>query len=446
MTDLLVVVIGGVTAGTLRKGPRVLQLDYDAAYRTRPDATPLSTSMPLRVETHAGRVVSTWLSGLLPENPDLPARWAREFGVANTPFDLLSTPVGEDCAGAAQFIRPAREDRVLDRLGRVDWLDERQVARRLAALRGDGTAWLGPDFTGQFSLAGAQAKTALHFDGRRWGVPSGATPTTHILKPAVKGLDDHDLNEHLCMDAAARVGLVVAHTRIARFADQTAVVVDRYDRRRTGRQFLRVHQEDLCQALGVPPERKYQADGGPSVVDIARLLGDVVKPVAAATTALESLLDALAWNWIVGGTDAHAKNYSLLLSADQVRLAPLYDIASVLPYEGVDELKLRTAMKLGGEYRLKAHNGRTWSKVASALRLDGDRALVRVAHLAAAAPDAGRRSPPAPQPPLPSARRRGGGAGGPVLPAVAVARVTGKMRPWTRPLPSCRPCRPPSRS
>ena len=151
---------------------------------------------------------------------------------------------------------------------------------------------------------------------------------------------------------------------------------------------MRVHQEDLCQALGVPPERKYQSDGGPSAADIARLLRDVVRPVAAATTALESLLDALAWNWIVGGTDAHAKNYSLLLSGDQVRLAPLYDIASALPYPGVDELKLRTAMKLGGEYRLKAHNARTWAKVASELGLDVDRAQNRVAHLAAVAPDA----------------------------------------------------------
>lgn len=387
MTDELVVAIGGVVAGTLRREARVLRFDYDADYRARPDATPLSTSMRLQVESHAGRVVETWLSGLLPENPDLLARWARQFDVANAPFALLGTPVGEDCPGAVQFVRQDRLDHVLHRPGRVDWLDEAEVARRLAALRNDATAWLGPDFTGQFSLAGAQAKTALHFDGRRWGVPSGATPTTHILKPAIKGLDDHDLNEHLCLEAAARAGLVVVHTRIARFADQSAVVIERYDRRRVGRRLVRVHQEDLCQALAVPPERKYQSDGGPSVVEIARLLRDVVRPMAAATAALDSLLDALAWNWVIGGTDAHAKNYSLLLSGDQVRLAPLYDIASVLPYRGVDELKLTTAMKLGGEYRFKAHSGRTWPKVARELGLDVDHVVGRVAHLAAVAPD-----------------------------------------------------------
>lgn len=131
--------------------------------------------------------------------------------------------------------------------GHVTWLSEEEVAERLSDLRQDPTAWLGRSFAGQFSLAGAQAKTALLLSDGRWGVPSGATPTTHILKPAVAGFDDHDLNEHLCLDAARRAGLLAARTRIARFGDETAVVVTRYDRQAApdGR-VLRVHQEDLC--------------------------------------------------------------------------------------------------------------------------------------------------------------------------------------------------------
>ena len=165
---------------------------------------------------------------MLPDNADVLERWARQFQTsASSPFSLLATPVGEDCAGAVQFLRPDRADEVLDRPGQIEWLDEDRVAARLAALRGDTTAWLGPDFSGQFSLAGMQAKTALLFDGHRWGVPSGATPTTHILKPAIAGLDDHDLNEHLCLSAAGRAGLTVARTRIVRFASRTAVVIDR---------------------------------------------------------------------------------------------------------------------------------------------------------------------------------------------------------------------------
>lgn len=398
MTDSLVVAMGGTVAGTLTRDRSGLRFEYGDDYRERPDATPLSLAMSLRVRLHRDATVSPWLWGLLPDNADVLSRWAREFQVsAASPFSLLGTPIGEDCAGAAQFIQPARVDRVLGRPGKIDWLDDDQVGERLAALRGDATAWLGPDFTGQFSLAGAQAKTALCFNGTRWGVPSGAAPTTHILKPAITGLDDHDLNEHLCLDAARRVGLLAARTRIARFGGQTAVVVDRYDRRGSGKRVMRIHQEDLCQALGRAPDRKYQADGGPGAGDIARLLRDTVRPVTAATAAVESLLDALAWNWVIGGTDAHAKNYSVLLAGGQVRLAPLYDIASVLPYRGVDEMKLKTAMTLGGEYRLKAHTARTWPKVAAELGLDVDSAVARVAHVVAAAPDALRDATATPE-------------------------------------------------
>jgi len=281
-------------------------------------------------------------------------RWARQFHVsASSPFALLSTLVGEDCAGAVQFIRRDRGDELLNRPGSVSWLPAEEVAERLRDLRADTTAWLGRSFTSQFSLAGAQAKTALlHRDGR-WGVPSGAMPTTHILKPAVAGLDDHDLNEHLCLDAARRAGMIAARTRIERFAEETVVVVTRYDRISTGRTIRRVHQEDLCQALGIPPSRKYQNEGGPGPTQIVRLLRDAMRPTAAED-AVRRFADALAWNWLIAGTDAHAKNYSLLLAGPEARLAPLYDIASALPY-GTHERELRLAMKLGGDYYVYPH-------------------------------------------------------------------------------------------
>lgn len=387
MTDTLVVALAGVRAGVLVRTDRGLRFDYDDAYRSRADATPLSVSMPLVERVHGDRVVTPWLWGLLPENADVLARWARRFQVSlASPFPLLTTPVGHDCAGAVQFAPADEVDEVIERPGRVEWLTDDEVAARLRALRRDATVWLGPDFSGQFSLAGAQAKTALHGDGSRWGVAMGSVPTTHILKPAIAGLDDHDLNEHLCLGAAGRAGLVVARSRVARFGDQTALVVERYDRRRVGDRLVRVHQEDVCQALGRSPAEKYQHDGGPGPGDIARLLRDVMPP-SAADDALWRFLDALAWNWVVAGTDAHAKNYSLLLAGSAARLAPLYDVASALPYDGVDEQKLHLAMKLGGEYRLKAHRRSTWPKVATELGLDGDAVVARVRELAAMAPD-----------------------------------------------------------
>ncbi|HEV2370506.1 MAG TPA: HipA domain-containing protein, partial [Acidimicrobiales bacterium] len=260
-----------------------------------------------------------------------------------------------------------------------------EVAQRLRDLREDFTAWLGRDFTGQFSLAGAQAKTALLFENGRWGVPSGATPTTHILKPAVAGFDDHDLNEHLCLTAARQAGLLAARTRVARFDGETAIVVDRYDRDVRGGSIVRVHQEDACQALGRAPSSKYENEGGPGAKDIATLLRRVMAP-SAADTAVRRFADALIWNWLIGGTDAHAKNYSLLLAGDQVRLAPMYDVASALPYDP-HERQLKLAMKIGGDYRLiPYHNG--WTKAARELEIDSDELTTRVRDLGVLAPDA----------------------------------------------------------
>jgi len=387
MSETLTVLLDDAVAGTLTRSPGGrLAFAYDDDYRRRPETTPLSLSLLKQVREHAGARLEAWLWGLLPDNDAVLRRWARQFHVsASSPFALLSTPVGEDCAGAVQFISPDRVDELLKRPGSVSWLTEEEAAERLRDLRIDTTAWLGRAFTGQFSLAGAQAKTALlHRDGR-WGIPTGATPTTHILKPAVAGLDDHDLNEHLCLDAARRAGLIAARTRIERFGEETAVVVTRYDRIITGRTIRRVHQEDLCQALGIPPTRKYQNEGGPDPAQIVRLLRDAMRPTAAED-AVRRFADALAWNWLIAGTDAHAKNYSLLLAGPEARLAPLYDIASALPY-GTHERKLRLAMKLGGDYHVYPHHN-PWPRTARDLGIDPTTLTDRVREVAELAPQA----------------------------------------------------------
>ncbi len=387
MSDALAVLLGDQVAGTLTRltGGR-LRFDYDARYREGAAPTPLSLSMPVRIASHPDRVVKPWLWGLLPDNEAVLRRWAREFQAsAASPFSLLSTPVGEDCAGAVRFVAPDRVDDARGRSGDVIWLDEAGVAERLRELREDSTAWLGEVFTGQFSLAGAQAKTALLLEGDRWGVPTGSIPTTHILKPGVVGLADQDLDEHLCLDAARRAGLTVSRTRIERFADLSAIVVERYDRLTVDDRLVRVHQEDLCQALALAPDRKYQRDGGPTPARIARLLREAMPP-SVAEEAVWRFADALAWNWLIGGTDAHAKNYSLLLAAGQVRLAPLYDVASALPY-GTHERKLRLAMKIGDSYSVYPRHDH-WPAAAAALQLDAERLRARVRELAEAAPDA----------------------------------------------------------
>ncbi len=387
MTDSLLVLLDEVVAGTLHRlvGGR-LRFDYAEEYRETPGATPLSLSMPLQVRSHSERTITPWLWGLLPDNDAVLDRWARHFHVSrSSPFSLLATQIGEDCAGAVRFasLEAFASDR--HRSGGVTWLTEDEVAQRLRELRDDSTSWLGHSFTGQFSLAGAQAKTALLFQDGRWGVPSGYRATTHILKPAVAGLDDHDLNEHLCLDAARRVGLLTVRTKVTRFAGESAIVVDRYDRRAVGDEIIRVHQEDFCQALARAPSRKYQNEGGPGPRDVVALLRSAMAP-SVADDAVRRFVDAMIWNWLIAGTDAHAKNYSLLLAEDQVRLAPLYDIASALPYE-THERKLRFAMKIGGDYRVATDSNR-WPEAAQELGLDADALVGRVRELADLAPDA----------------------------------------------------------
>jgi serine/threonine-protein kinase HipA len=135
----------------------------------------------------------------------------------------------------------------------------------------------------------------------------------------------------------------------------------------------------------VPPARKYQNEGGPGVDEVSKLLREVMPP-GVADEAVWRFADALIWNWLIAGTDAHAKNYSLLLAGDQVRLAPLYDIASALPYSA-HERKLRFAMKIGSDYRVYPERN-TWPGAARELGLDPEALHARVIELARAAPDA----------------------------------------------------------
>ncbi|MCL2468107.1 MAG: type II toxin-antitoxin system HipA family toxin [Micrococcales bacterium] len=390
MADELVVICDEKVAGTLRRSRGEVTFTYDETYRVDPQATRLSVSMPLSQPTHKHQVVGPWLDGLLPDNPAVRRRWGQRFGVlATSPFDLLGTSVGEDCAGAARFVTADRVDAMVAGTGAVEWLSDAQLADRLRDLRADDTTWLGADFTGRFSLSGAQGKTALYRDPTtgRWGEPHGAAATSHILKPAVFGLPDHDLNEHLCLQAAAAVGVRTATSQVVAIDDVRAIAVTRFDRAPGPRWLRRVHQEDMCQALAIAPDLKYQADGGPSSTDIAALLRRTL-PADRTDAGVWQLFDALVVNWVLGGTDAHAKNYALLLSGPQVALAPLYDIASALPYCDTHVRRLRLAMKFGGDYTLLSRSGSLWQKVATELHLPAAQVRTRARSLVEALPEA----------------------------------------------------------
>ena len=374
MTDVLVALADDRVMGEVRRSrsgrPSFV---YDAGWRASRGAYPLSLSMPLVVAEHENGRIESWLRGLLPDNEAVLARWGQRFHVSPRNAFALIGAVGEDCAGAVQFVAPERVPALLG-TGRdtVEWLEVGDVAQRLAHLRRDKAAWRLVRDTGQFSLAGAQPKTALLFDGERWGVPSGRVPTTHILKPPIDGFDGHAENEHLCLALARSLGLPAARSRVRCFEAEAAIVVERYDRRRGAAGIMRLHQEDLCQALGIPPTKKYQNEGGPGVgamLEVIRTHSGEPREDAG------TFVRACVFNWLIGGTDAHAKNFSMLIgTGGRARLAPLYDVASTLVYD-FDVKKLKLATRVGGKYLLEEIGRRQWEKLATESRLPKEEVL-----------------------------------------------------------------------
>jgi serine/threonine-protein kinase HipA len=132
------------------------------------------------------------------------------------------------------------------------------------------------------------------------------------------------------------------------------------------------------------PTKKYQNEGGPSAVDVVELLRTSSTDREAD---VNTFVEAVAFSWLIAGTDAHAKNYSLLLGGPHVRLAPLYDVASILPYDEFDMQKLKLAMKIGGEYKLARIGLRQWQRFARETRLNADELIDRLGSMAKQLPD-----------------------------------------------------------
>jgi len=325
-----------------------LRFTYDPSWRDVAGNWPVSLSLPLSQAVHTdqrrvtARPVTNFLFGLLPDNPSTIERWARYFGVGRHDPLALLREIGADCPGGVSFARPADE-------GWEEPLDHQQMSREMRRLQESLPSILEGDH-GQFSLAGAQAKTALRKTATGWAVPHGGLPSTHILKPAMTGLADQALNEHFCLELARTVGLPAAESEVVHFDDIPVLVVKRFDRVGAGRDMRRLHQEDFCQALGVHPHNKYEAESGPSLADMMRLLDrHSGNPLADQAR----LYRAVFFNLIIAGTDAHAKNFALVYppTAGAPRLAPLYDVNSFYPY-ATQRRDMRSSLRIAGYYKL----------------------------------------------------------------------------------------------
>lgn len=379
----LYVFLNDTPMGVLARGlGGKLSFQYNDDYLNSAYAIPLSLSIPLDDRQYRHEKLHSWLWGLLPDNELILARWAQRFQVSPTNCFGLLEGMGEDCAGAVRFIRTENLEQVS--AGGRQKLSDSDIEQRLLDLRKDPAMGREPADRGQFSLAGAQSKTALQRCGKTWYVPWGREPTTHILKPPRPDIAGHVENEHFCLKLAEALGLSVAKSEVLHFGQEAAIVVERYDRVLIQQKLMRVHQEDSCQALGVHPAKKYQSDGGPDMIKLMELMNRSSQPVQDR----RRLMEALVYNYLIIGTDAHAKNYSLLLGRDsQVRLAKLYDIASFLPY-AARRKDCRFAMKIGSYYKDAQIQPRHFEKTARACEFSSSELLQMVRNQAEKLPDA----------------------------------------------------------
>ncbi|MGS1110283.1 HipA domain-containing protein [Achromobacter anxifer] len=319
---------------------RPLRFVYDDAWLNWAGAHAISPSVPLRGGDHAGDAVHAFFENLLPEGHV--RKFLQVSRHATTIFGLLRSVGGDTASGLT--ILPQGELPAPARHRPATWQDvamrlQDVVVPALAAENAEGA---------RISLAGAQDKLLLTVmpDGSP-AMPEGAAPSTHILKPDIRGLDgvwSSALNETLVMQLAARMGLGVAEVRYQ--PDTRACLITRYDRKPDGKGgLLRLHQLDLCQLAGKPSDVKYESDGGPSLRQCRELLGGM--GIGAAD--LKRFLQWIFFNLCVGNNDSHAKNLSVLLTPDgRYRLAPFYDLMCTGMYSG---LARNFAFAIGGEVK-----------------------------------------------------------------------------------------------
>lgn len=359
--------VGEIAAGA--DGPA---FRYDPRWQRTRGAFPVSVTMPLGVDRHGPDRLVPWLANLLPEG-DILRTMGRAMGIAAEDVLGLVGRIGRDTAGALAIGAPreGEEPGYLDIAGAAEL--ERiinDLPRRPFLVGEDGVS---------MSLAGAQHKLPVALQGDRLAIPVDGAPSTHILKPDNPNLFGSVQNEAVCMVLARRVGLDVAPVTTGRAGDRTYLLVGRYDRFRDGAVWRRHHQEDFCQALGLPPAAKYEHDGSGTRATGLPALASLLRR-EARPGALLPFLDAVVLNVLLANVDSHAKNYSLLFdrAGEPPRLAPLYDLMCAAAWDNITQ---NHAQSIGGERRGRQVRARHWARMAAGCGLNAKAVLRRVADL-----------------------------------------------------------------
>ena len=328
---------------------------YADEWLATPRARPISLSLPLRQQAFEGELVYNFFDNLLPDSKSIRARIQKRFRVLSSqPFDLLAA-IGADCVGAIQIAQG-------DILPSTREIKAKPLSTEAITklLKGYATIPLGmseefDDF--RISIAGAQEKTALLWHEGKWCYPIAATPTSHIFKLPIGFISNNNFdlsdsceNEWLCLQIAKGFGFPTANAEIQYFEDIKVLVVERFDRRWSsdGQWLIRLPQEDMCQALGISPNLKYQADGGPGISKIM----EVLLGAENASAERERFFRSQVLFWLLAAPDGHAKNFSVYInSGGSYSLTPLYDVISVYPLmrtKALPKQQAKMAMALRG--------------------------------------------------------------------------------------------------
>jgi serine/threonine-protein kinase HipA len=395
MPKQLTVWLLGQPVGTLAQVDGRLGFAYTPEWLSNPNASPLSQSLPLQLEPFDDRATRPFFAGLLPEGVKRKLVAQALHVSRQNDFGLLDG-IGGECAGAVTLLEPGQTPQagVSDTTEDVvRWLDNADLVQVLDDM--PRRPMLAGEQDMRLSLAGAQDKlpvvVRLDAGAEQIGLPKFGSPSTHILKPAIPGIEGSVVNEGFCMALARALKLDVANTAIHRVQDgpqqREFLLVERYDRQHAQgdsanpstppfAQQVRLHQEDFCQALAFPPETKYQNEGGPDLAQAFALLRRATRPSAPSTLRL---LDFVVFNALVGNHDAHSKNFSLLYMPQGAVLAPLYDVLCTAAYPRLTD---KMAMKIGSKYKFSEVQARHWVQFATEAQLSPAQVKKRILDIA----------------------------------------------------------------
>lgn len=340
---------------------------YEKNYLKNKNAVPLSASLPLQTEEFSQKQCIPFFSGLLPEE-DSRKKIADYLHISETSTLKLLEALGGECAGLVSILPEEKTVYQIDSYSlnsdNYELLEEVRLTDFIEKM--NTRPLMKADENLRLSLAGAQEKLALANINGKWYLPLNGAPSTHILKPTRTGsLSSLAQNEYICMKLAKCFDLPVPDVDILNIAGKDVFVVERYDRIKKDDFIQRLHQEDLCQALGIMNTSKYQNDGGPGIADI---FNTIKKNCTVPALETQKFLSYVVFNYLIGNCDSHGKNYSLLYKNKCVELAPLYDVVSTVIYPGLTE---KLSMKIGNHYDIKKVSKEDFSLLAENLNIKG---------------------------------------------------------------------------